>query len=54
MNIKELAQQVQEMRTLQKRYFSTRSQSVLGESKAKEREVDALVAKVLADDSEED
>ena len=49
MNIKELAKKVQEVRTLQKQYFATRSKSILGESKAKEREVDALVAKILAE-----
>jgi hypothetical protein len=49
MNIKKLAQQVQEMRALQKEYFTTRSKSVLGDSKARERELDLLVAKILAD-----
>jgi hypothetical protein len=49
MNIIQLAQQVQEMRALQKEYFATRSKSVLGDSKARERELDLLVAKILAD-----
>jgi hypothetical protein len=48
-NIIQLAQQVQEMRALQKEYFATRSKSVLGDSKARERELDLLVAKILAD-----
>ena len=49
MNINQLAQQIQEMRALQKEYFATRSKSVLGDSKARERELDLLVAKILAD-----
>jgi hypothetical protein len=49
MNIKELAKKVQKMRSLQKKYFDTRSKSVLGDSKARERELDLLVEKILAE-----
>jgi hypothetical protein len=49
MDIKELARKIQEVRTLQNQYFATRSKSILGESKAKEKEIDALVAKILAE-----
>jgi hypothetical protein len=49
MNIKELAKEVQKMRSLQRQYRATRGKSILGESKAKEREIDDLVAKILAE-----
>jgi hypothetical protein len=49
MNIKELAKEVQKMRSLQREYFATQKKTILGESKAKEKEIDALVEKILAE-----
>jgi hypothetical protein len=48
MDIKYLARQLQEMRSLQKQYFATRSRSVLEQSKAKEKEIDDLTSRILA------
>jgi hypothetical protein len=49
MNIKELAKEVQKMRSLQREYFATQKKTILGESKTKEKEIDALVEKILAE-----
>jgi hypothetical protein len=49
MNIKELAKEVQKMRSLQREYFATQKKTILGESKSKEKEIDALVEEILAE-----
>ena len=49
MNIKELAKEVRKMRSLQREYFATQKKTILGESESKEKEVDALVEKILAE-----
>jgi hypothetical protein len=49
MNIKELAKEVQKMRSLQREYFATQKKTILGESKSKEKEIDTLVEKILAE-----
>ena len=49
MNAKELAKKVQEMRSLQRKYFATQKKTILGESKSKEKEIDVLIEKILAE-----
>lgn len=47
MTIEELARLVEEVRRLQKLYFSTRSESVLKASIVKERELDTAIENIL-------
>jgi hypothetical protein len=53
MTVKELAIAVAEMRDLQQRYFATRNRELLSRSKAKEKEIDRMVAGILAGESSE-
>ena len=48
MTVKELAIAVAEMRDLQQRYFATRSRDLLSRSKVKEKEIDRMIAGILA------
>jgi hypothetical protein len=47
MTTRELARQVLEMRTAQRKYFRTRAQGDLNESKRLERELDQTVTELL-------
>lgn len=47
MTLEELARLVEEVRRLQKLYFTTRSESVLKASIVKERELDNVVENIL-------